>query len=144
MVFLFILKMVYCVYSLESPRWGDSNESTQHTFILKKIEKISIFSLLTWRYDWHSLARTTLSRTYFHGSKGIRAIEVLLHFNDYKHFLHETIIQKLLDNRIVILSVSSSPNRKQDYIFSFLIESKTISFLSRWKTRLSFCKSSQP
>ena len=31
--------MVYCVYSLESPRWGDSNENTQHTSKLKKIEK---------------------------------------------------------------------------------------------------------
>ena len=35
----FILKMVYCVYSLESPRWGDSNENTQYTFMSKKIEK---------------------------------------------------------------------------------------------------------
>ena len=33
MIFLFILKMVYCVYSLESPRRGDSNENTQNTFI---------------------------------------------------------------------------------------------------------------
>ena len=31
--------MVCCVYSLESPRWGDSNENTQQTFIFKKIEK---------------------------------------------------------------------------------------------------------
>ena len=32
--FFFILKMVYCVFSLESPQWGDSNENTQHTFML--------------------------------------------------------------------------------------------------------------
>ena len=25
--------MVYRVYSLESPRWGDSNENTQYIFI---------------------------------------------------------------------------------------------------------------
>ena len=50
--------MVYCVYSLESPRWGDSNVNTQHTFMLKKI-KISLLSLLTWRYNRPSLARTT-------------------------------------------------------------------------------------
>ena len=31
--FLFILKMVYCVYSLESPHRGDSNENTQHTYL---------------------------------------------------------------------------------------------------------------
>ena len=38
----FILKTVYCVYSLESPQWGDSNENTQHTFILQKIKEILI------------------------------------------------------------------------------------------------------
>ena len=31
--------MVYRMYSLESPRWGDSNENTQHTFMLKKMEQ---------------------------------------------------------------------------------------------------------
>ena len=31
--------MIYCVFSLESPRWGDSNENSQHTFMLKKIGK---------------------------------------------------------------------------------------------------------
>ena len=29
--------MVYCVFSLESPRLGDSNENKQHTFMLKNI-----------------------------------------------------------------------------------------------------------
>ena len=33
--------IVCCVYSLESPQRGDSNEYTQHTIIVKKIEKIS-------------------------------------------------------------------------------------------------------
>ena len=28
-IFFIILKMVYCVYPLESPRWGDSNENTK-------------------------------------------------------------------------------------------------------------------
>ena len=49
--FLFILKMVHCMFQLESPRWGDSNEDTQNTFMLKKIEKISLLSLLIWRYN---------------------------------------------------------------------------------------------
>ena len=40
--FFFILKKVYCVYSLESPRCGDSNENTQQTFMLRKIENISL------------------------------------------------------------------------------------------------------
>ena len=39
--FLFILIMVCCVISLESPWLGDSNQKTQHTFMLKKIERIS-------------------------------------------------------------------------------------------------------
>ena len=49
--------------------------------MLKKIENMSLLCLLTWRYDKHSLAGTTLSQTYFHGSKGVRAIEVLLFQN---------------------------------------------------------------
>ena len=35
-------EIVCCVYSLESPHQGDSNEYTQHTIILLKIENISI------------------------------------------------------------------------------------------------------
>ena len=33
---------LYVVYSLESPRRGDSNEYTQYTIIVYKIEKISL------------------------------------------------------------------------------------------------------
>ena len=50
--------MAYYVYSLESRR-GHSNENTQYTIMLKKIEKISLLCLLTRRYDKHSLALTT-------------------------------------------------------------------------------------
>ena len=50
-IFFLILKMVYCVYSLELPRWGDFNENTQHTFMFKKIEMISLLCLQTWLYD---------------------------------------------------------------------------------------------
>ena len=42
LMFLYILTMVGCVYSLESPRRGDSNENTLHTFLLKNIEIIPI------------------------------------------------------------------------------------------------------
>ena len=66
------------MFSLESPI-----ENTQHTFMLKKIGKISLFCLLIWRYDLHSLAQTPLSRTYFHGPKGVRAIEVFLYIETY-------------------------------------------------------------
>ena len=30
-IFLFYCEIAYCVYSLELPHWGDSNEYTQHT-----------------------------------------------------------------------------------------------------------------
>ena len=58
-VIFFSLKMVCCVYSLESSHWGDSNENTQHTFMLKKIKKISLWSLLTWCYNQPSLVPTS-------------------------------------------------------------------------------------
>ena len=54
----FYVKADYC-YSSKCRLLGDSNGNTQYTFMLKKIEKISLLCLLTWRYDLHSLARTT-------------------------------------------------------------------------------------
>ena len=33
-IFLFYYEIVWCVYSLESPHRGDSNEYTQHTIIV--------------------------------------------------------------------------------------------------------------
>ena len=41
-IFCFTLIIVYCVYSLELPQPGNSSESKQHTFMLKKIEKKNI------------------------------------------------------------------------------------------------------
>ena len=32
-VFLILYKMVFWVYSLESPRWGNSNDYTQYTIL---------------------------------------------------------------------------------------------------------------
>ena len=61
------------------PWTGDSDENRQNSFVLKQIENISLLCLRTRRYDQHSLARTTLSRTYFHGSEGVQAIEDLLY-----------------------------------------------------------------
>ena len=58
MIFFFILIMACCVYSLESPRWGDFNENTQHAFMLKEIEKLFLLCHRTWRYNQPSLART--------------------------------------------------------------------------------------
>ena len=41
-IVLFYYEIVCCVYSLESSHRGDSNEYTQHTIILLKIENTSI------------------------------------------------------------------------------------------------------
>ena len=38
-IFLFYHGIVCCVYSLESPHRGDSNEYTQHTIIVNEIKK---------------------------------------------------------------------------------------------------------
>ena len=40
--FLFYHGIVCCVYLLELPHQGDSNEHTQHTTIVYKIKKISL------------------------------------------------------------------------------------------------------
>ena len=42
MFFLFYHEIVCCVHSLELPHWGESNEYTQHTIIVLKIENISL------------------------------------------------------------------------------------------------------
>ena len=38
-IFHFYIETVCCVYSLESPHRGDSNEYTQHTIIVKEMGK---------------------------------------------------------------------------------------------------------
>ena len=40
-IFLFYYEIICCVYALESPHRGNSNEYTQHTIILLKLENIS-------------------------------------------------------------------------------------------------------
>ena len=53
---------VCCVFSLESPHWGDSNEYTQHTILYRRSKRhpyIIPICLLIWRYYLHTVARTT-------------------------------------------------------------------------------------
>ena len=57
-IFLLYHDIVCCVYSLESPHRGDSNEYTQHTTIIqkkKKKKKKKIpndrYLLSTWHHD---------------------------------------------------------------------------------------------
>ena len=79
--FLFYHEIVCCVYSLESPYRGDSNEYTQHAIDVKEIKQKS----LNYRYllpdtminpQWLELPK---SRTIFYGPKDVRAIEVRLY-----------------------------------------------------------------
>ena len=44
MDFFFILKVVFCVYSLDSPLWGDSKENTERIFKWRKQKYIPIMS----------------------------------------------------------------------------------------------------
>ena len=78
--FLFYIEKWYMVCT----RWGDSNESTQYTFILKKIEKISLLYHLTWRIINPKWLELPLSRTNFHSPKGVRANEVRLYMVNEK------------------------------------------------------------
>ena len=77
---MFILKMVYCVFSLESPRLGDSSENTQHTctFMLKKIGRYPYYAFRPGAMINIHLLELPQSRIYLHGSNGVQAIEVLL------------------------------------------------------------------
>ena len=45
------------MYSLESPHLGDSNEYTQHTFTLKKIEKMTIVSKVFEPLKFHCILK---------------------------------------------------------------------------------------
>ena len=93
MIFFFILIIACCVYSLESLRWGDSNEKTKYTFMLKKIENYSYYA--TWPgaiINPHCLElHVLLSPTNFHGPIGVPAIEFRLYMrkaNGVRHTYH--------------------------------------------------------
>ena len=43
--------IVCCVYSLESHRRGHSDKHVLHTFMLEKLDKMSLLWLLSCRYD---------------------------------------------------------------------------------------------
>ena len=81
-IFLFYHKIVCCVYSLESPHRGDSNEYTPYNYCVenrKDFPKLSLFA--SWpgamiNLHWLELP---MARTLFHGPKGVRAIEVRLY-----------------------------------------------------------------
>ena len=50
-LFLFNHENICCVYSLESPRRGDSYEFTQHTIILLKKIRKGLHTVSSFAYD---------------------------------------------------------------------------------------------
>ena len=79
---LFYREIVCCVYSLESPHRGDSNEYTQHTITVenrKYFPKLSLFASWTGAMINPQWLELPMSRTNFHGPKDVRAIEVRLY-----------------------------------------------------------------
>ena len=81
--FLFYHEIVCCVYSLESPHRGDSNEYTQDTIIVLEIKKTSLNNhhlLPDMAMIGPQWLEPPMSRINFHGLKDVRAIEVLLHY----------------------------------------------------------------
>ena len=78
------------MYSLESPQRGDSNEYTQHTIIVQKLENITKLSPFA---SWPGVMinpqwlEPPISRTNFPGPKGVRAIEVRLYMVPQKVYL---------------------------------------------------------
>ena len=79
--------MIVCwVYSLESPRWGDSGEYTQHTipwYNKKKNKKKKTLNIFFLSY-WKDFVGTEKRVRIVHGKRAIRvrAIEVILYIFD--------------------------------------------------------------
>ena len=135
--------MVYCVYSLESPWWGDSNENTQHTFMLKNWKDIPIMppdlalqlTLISSNYAW--------SRIYFHGSKGVRAIEVLLYYilqcfqNSNWCTKYSNKITILLHESDILLTLQTLRQSLFHFIF-WCIQSKRSWILHHFRKSLSW------
>ena len=79
---MFYILNVCCVYSLELPHRGDSNEYTQYIYKIKEenLPKLSVYRI------WRKSLWTQESVRLIHGKRaiGIRATEVLLYFDNRK------------------------------------------------------------
>ena len=96
------------MYSLESPRWGDSNEYTQHTIIIQKIEKTSL-NYVHWpgviiNPQW---LEVPMSRINLDGPKLFRAIEVRLYLL-FIHISTRTIKMSLVNTFIGLITKTYS------------------------------------
>ena len=125
----FYHEIVCCVYSVELPNWGKSNEYTQHTIIVKKIEKkfpkLSLFA--SWpgtmiNLQWLELP---ISRSVFCGPKDVWAIEVRL----YCGYSLEA-------------SCQSTPNEYPQYMFLWRNKKKYPYFWGDKKDLIRSCVSS--
>ena len=89
---LFNHETVGCVYSLESPHRGDSNEYTIYNHCVenrKDFPKLQLFA--SWigamiNPQWLELP---MSRTNLHGPEDVRAIEVRLYLRKYPSYLEQ-------------------------------------------------------
>ena len=71
---LFILKMVYYVYSLGSPLSGDSNENTQNTFIIWRKSHWSQMTLSAERISYNIARQVKLTPDAFCFLRHVRRI----------------------------------------------------------------------
>ena len=74
---MFFIINVCCVYSLESPHQGHSNECTQHTFARQKKKIFLIYPYIVFGGNLCGQERVRL--IHGKGAIGVRAIEVLLY-----------------------------------------------------------------
>ena len=80
---LYIINLC-CVYSLESPHRGDSNECTAYICKIKEeiLPKLSVYRI------WRKALRTQERIRFIHGKRaiGVRAIEVPLYYEQWGNF----------------------------------------------------------
>ena len=82
-IFLFYFEIVCCVYSLELPHQGNSNEYMQHTIFFvedrKHLHKLLPFASWSGAMIKSHWLELPISRTNFYGPKDVWAIEVWLY-----------------------------------------------------------------
>ena len=95
--------MIYCVYSLELPR-----------FILYENEKISLLCLLTCRYDRHLVVPINPVSNTFLWPLSVRAIEVRMYFDIVSMKYKQTHVVMIF---LFILSTDFVPGDKMHALF---------------------------
>ena len=87
--------------SLESPRWGDSNDNTQHTFMLKKIENNPYCA------TWPGTMINTLSSNFPCLEHIFMVPNVFEPLNIYCTFKHFVFVKSKLLKIVVIVALRS-------------------------------------